>query len=354
MIKVFIVEDSPVVREIIKTILLNDGEFKIIGEAEAGEEAVDFIKHHSPDVITMDVNLKGKDGLFATKEIMSFKPTPIVIMSSLFNPKDEDHVFKALEAGAVEVFDKPRTLEDEKFEKYARRLIRELKILAGVRVLKRRRKFIPESSTKPESRKEVNLLEANRSGNVELVAIGASTGGPQMLKEIFRGLNKDFNIPIIVVQHIAEGFLENLINWLQKETLLPVKVAEEGSVASGGVIYFAPENRHLRIGKNKIFTLDDSPPKHSCKPSVSVLFESIASNCAEVSLAIILTGMGEDGAYEMKAIKENGGLVVAQDEESSLIFGMPRAAIEKGGVTSVLSITEIINLLNKIGAKNEG
>ncbi len=348
MKKVLIVDDSKVVREIIKAILEEDSEFQVIGEVESGEEAINFVKENKPDVITMDVNLRGRDGLYATREIMAENPVPIVIMSTLFDPKNKEQVFKALEEGAISVFEKPKSLGEPDFDDYSEKLRRELKIIAGVKTIKRKRsrkirkvverKFIKTFDEEPQVR-----------GKIKFVAVGVSTGGPQILNEIFSNVKKDFNIPLVVVQHITPGFLNSLVTWLDSNTKLKVKIAEEGEHLSAGIIYFAPDNYHLTVTKNLIVKLIDSPPVHSCKPSVSVFFDSVAKNFNDDVAAILLSGMGNDGAEELLDIKNKGGITIAQDKGSAIVFGMPKAAIDLGAANFVLKPEEISDFLNKLG-----
>jgi two-component system chemotaxis response regulator CheB len=348
MKKVLIVEDSKVVREIIKAILEEDSEFQVIGEVESGEDAVEFVKKNKPDVITMDVNLRGKDGLYATREIMAENPVPIVIMSTLFDPKNSENTMKALEEGALSVFEKPKSLGSPEFDAYAKSLRRELNILAGVKAVKRKRTAKVRKIVKE---KFVNTFveEPDISKNIKFVAIGASTGGPQILNEIFTNIASGFNLPIIVVQHITPGFLDGLIYWMKSITKLKVKIAEEGELLSGGTIYFAPDNYHLTVTENLTVKLIDSPPVHSCKPSVSVFFDSVAKNFSNGVVAILLSGMGRDGADELLKIKNKGGITIAQDKESSVVFGMPKAAIDLGAASFVFKPEEISNFLNKLG-----
>ena len=343
MIKVLIVEDSPLIREIIKTILTEDEEFKVIGEVDSGEGAVEFVRKEKPDIITMDVNLRGKDGLYATREIMAENPVPIVIMSTLFNPKNEQQVFKALEEGALAVCEKPKALGSPEFEDYSQRLRHELKLLAKVKTVKRRKTHKGSPIGIETSEKEINKLKP-----VKFIAIGSSTGGPQILKEIFSGLRNDFNLPIVVVQHMVAGFLNSLVSWLKVETKLNVKIADNGEVLKGGTIYFAPDNFHLIVKPDLKVELVDIPPVHSCKPSVSVLFDSIAKGFKNDVVAILLTGMGKDGAEELLKIKVKGGFTIVQDEESSIVYGMPRVAKELNAGRMIASPKEIVDFLNNL------
>ncbi len=347
MKNVLIVDDSKIIREIIKAILSEDPEFNVIGEVESGEEAIDFVRKNKPDVVTMDVNLKGKDGLYATREIMAENPVPIVIMSTLFNPKDKEQVFKALSEGAISVFEKPKALGSPDFEEYAEKLRNELKILSQIKPFKRKRKVKSQKVIGNENNLLDEILRLSSSG-IKFVAIGASTGGPNILNEIFHELKPDFNLPIVVVQHITPGFLDSLVSWINSNTKLNVKIATDGEKISSGSVYFAPDGKHLTVTKELHVEFSDAPPVNSCKPSVSVFFDSVARNFGKDVIAILLTGMGRDGAKELLKIKENGAVTIAQDESSSVVFGMPKAAIDLNATKFILSKDEIINFLNNI------
>ncbi len=347
MVKVLIVEDSPLIREIIKSILAEDEDFQVIGEVESGEDAVEFVRKETPDIITMDVNLKGKDGFYATREIMAENPVPIVIMSTLFNPKNEEQVFEALEEGALAVCEKPKALGSPEFEDYSQRLRHELKLLSKVKRVRRKRK--KEGKLRKFFKNHTEDIKKLKS--VKLVVMGASTGGPQILKEIFTGLREDFNLPIVVVQHMVAGFLNSLVGWLNVEAKLNVKITDNGELLQGGTIYFAPDNFHLIVKPGLKAELVDIPPVHSCKPSISVLFDSVAKSFKNEVVAILLTGMGKDGAEELLKIKIRGGFTIAQDEESSVVYGMPRVAKELNAARLVASPKEIVDFLNNLAGE---
>jgi two-component system chemotaxis response regulator CheB len=244
------------------------------------------------------------------------------------------------------VFDKPHSLGTPEFDKYAKDLIRKVKIFSGVSVVKRRRTRIKSNALRNHSLQKTELKEKN----IKLVAIGSSTGGPQVLKEIFQFIRKDFPLPIVVVQHIAKNFCEPMVIWLNELSPLEIKLAEQNETLKPGKIYFAPDEYHLEITKNLTAALIDSPPVHSSKPSVSILFHSVSSNVIP-AVGILLTGMGLDGAAELKKMKDSGSVTIAQNEDSCIVYGMPMEAVKLGGASYSLSPTEIIEYLNKLGDK---
>lgn len=344
--KVLIVEDSISISQIIKTILESDIDIQVAEIVTSGEDAIKYIQNNKVDVITMDFNLIGMDGITATKEIMSTFPVPIIIMSSSFDPKNSKDVFRALETGAISVFDKPHSLGTETFNKYAGDLIRHVKLLSEVKVVTRRKPRHLNNrlvSTKPS-----NAAVSLGQEKIKLIVIGSSTGGPQVLKEILSKLDSNFPIPIVIVQHIAEHFTEPMVKWLNDQCRIEIKLAANNETLLPGKVYFAPDSKHITVNQNIVAVLNDAPPVHSSKPSVSKLFESAAINVAPEAVGILLTGMGRDGAKELKLLREAGAITIAQNKESCVVFGMPNEAIKQNGATYIYSPTEIINFLLKI------
>lgn len=347
MIKVLVVEDSPVVQQMIAHILKSDPEIEVIGLLKNGKEAVNFVKHTKPDVITMDVNMPVLNGLDATKIIMNMNPVPIVIVSSNFNPKDINHTFMALQAGAVAVAEKPARIGTEEFKIASKKLIQTVKLMSEIKVISR--KFSGISSNETDNKENVLFnYFTNEKKNYEVIGIGASTGGPQVIEKILSSLPTDYSLPFLIVQHISPGFTSGFVDWLNTNSKLKVSVAKDGEHIEPGNCYIAPDNFHLTVTENKIIKLTDDEPENNLRPSIDRLFSSLANYYNKSAIGILLTGMGKDGAKELKTMKDLGCLTIAQSKESSLIFGMPAEAVKLDAANLSLSPDEIIKLLISI------
>ncbi len=345
MIKVVIAEDSPVMQDLLKHVLASDPEISIVGVAANGKEAIELVKNLNPDVLTMDVNMPILNGLQATKIIMQECPLPVIIVSSDFHPQDVEASVKALQYGAVAIAEKPHSYGEAKFEKIASKLVQTVKLMSEIKVV--RRVFqTPEIKKSGHTIPITGLVEIRQK--IDLIAIGASTGGPQALEKILSQLPQDFPIPIVLVQHITSGFTAGFCDWLKTISCLPIEVAAPDAKVCSGKCYIAPEGFHLEVTKDLHFKLSDGLPEYGSRPSVSALFKSIARSFSTNVAAVLLSGMGKDGAVELGNIRQRGGLTIAQDNESSLIFGMPGEAIRLGAATYVLSATEIGTFLTRL------
>jgi len=353
MQKILIADDSQVTRECIKDWLAPEKELKVVGEAKDGREAFEMTKSLSPNLVIMDVMMPNMNGLEATEQIMAYCPTPVLIFSSVANDREMNIVFEAISRGALDVLAKPDKSEDS-VKQVRQELIKKVKFLSKVPVihhpmarLRARKKVAAEAST--EARTGVFP-----EGQFAILGIGASTGGPQALSLLLSVFPKDFPRPIVVVQHIADAFVEGLAKWLTGLTGLAVKVAAENEELKPGKVYIAPSDYHMLIKKNRV-ELSRSEPVNNCRPAVDILFNSLAQNYGPGAYAVLLTGMGADGAKGMKAIREKGGRTVAQDQESSIIFGMPGSAIELGGVDEVAALDKIPGkIFQAFGISNQG
>lgn len=342
-IGVLIVDDSELIREVLRSIFQSDSQLEIIGVAANGNEALELTAKLRPDVIVMDVNMPEMSGLEATEEIMAYYPTPILILTSM---DSAEVAFEALSKGALEVVEKPE-LDDEK----CRELIGKVKLIAGVKVVthiagRRGRRELPESvlCERPvlEARRRRPPAEGSSEGSWmgKVIGIGSSTGGPQVLGQIFRALPIGFPASIMMVQHITEGFVSILTKWLDDSSEIRVKEAEDGECLAPGVAYIAPSNVHMELNGNRI-ALRDGPPLGGHRPSIDIMLSSLAKSCGKRGIGVILSGMGRDGAKGVKAIRDVGGFTIAQKEETCVVFGMPGAAVELDGVSRVLSPREI-------------
>jgi two-component system chemotaxis response regulator CheB len=340
---VVVAEDSPTVRRLLVETLNADPSVRVVGEARDGQEAVELVARLAPDVVTMDIEMPVMDGLEATREIMARTPTPIVIVSALASTSEGDLTFEATRAGALSVLPKPQAPDAPAFARQRDQLIAMVKAMAAVKVVRRRPKDDDAVSRAAVGARPI--APASVSGRVRLLAIAASTGGPPALRELLAGLPLRFPVPILIVQHIARGFAGALVHWLRAETGHPVMVPAHGDVALPGHAYVAPDDHHLGIARASagrfLLTLSQEPPVGGFRPSATATFESAARVAGDGLVAVMLTGMGSDGVAGLRSVHAHGGHIVAQDEESSVIYGMPREAARTGLVDAVLPLSEI-------------
>lgn len=312
----------------------------VVGTARHGREALDLIPRIQPNVICTDLHMPQMNGLELTQQVMANHPCPILVISISSVGPDSTTVFQLLEAGAIDMFPKPRGGPGFDFETTAQELISKIKIVAGVYVF-RRRLHPPQAMVPPPS----DVPQSKGHGPVRLVAIGASTGGPQALQTILSQLPSSFPVPIFCVQHIGGGFLQGLVDWLQPQTALRVMIAKPGEYPAVGSVYFAPEGAHLEMDAQGRLGTTQAPPLEGHRPSVSVTLRSVARYYGRAAIGVLLTGMGRDGAEGMRVLAEAGGFTIAEDEDSCVVFGMPRQAIELGAVRGVLPLSEIASML---------
>lgn len=356
MIKVLVVEDSFTASELLIAMLESDPGIKVAGRVTNGKEAIEFLQRCSvqnkPNIITMDIEMPVMDGIEATRVIMETAPMPIVVVSAAWKPSEAALTFRAMEAGALSIIEKPRGPRSPEYETQARKLIQTVKLMAEIKVVRRRAKALqaqaagqsygptaPRSPLSPFADSPLAASPASVSA-AQLVLIGASTGGPPALKTILNGLPADFALPILIVQHITEGFLDGMARWLGETSSLPIHVATNGEKPLPGHVYLAADGAHLAVGTSGNLRLDDTPPENGSRPSVSHLFRSVAESKLN-AIAVLLTGMGRDGARELKLLRDHGCLTIAQDKESSIIHGMPGEAISLGAAMRVLPIGEV-------------
>lgn len=349
MIRVLVVEDSSVVREFLVHILNSDPDLRVIGTAKDGEEALEAVKSKRPDVVTMDIHMPKMDGFEATRKIMESHPTPIVIVSGSSSATEVASTFHALEAGALSLIPRPKGIGHAEFETTARELIQTVKLMSEVKVVRRW----------PRSRKTVEAPSTPRTEldmpaqKIRIVAIGASTGGPQALQMILSQLPVGFPAPVVIVQHMAPGFIEGFVEWLGQSSGLPVHVASHGEHLRPGSIYVAPDGSHMGVAAGDRLILNGKEAENGLRPSVSYLFRSLAEVYGQNAVGVLLTGMGKDGAEELKLMKEKGAVTVVQDEESCVVAGMPGEALKLGAATYVLPPEKIADALAAL-VKNRG
>jgi len=343
MIRILITDDSDVIATILKTIFDAEPDFKVVGRASNGHEAVCLNNELKPDLITMDIRMPVMDGFEATRMIMSTIPAPIVVISSDINNEELSITFRALEEGALSVIEKPCGIQQPGFEKVRQDLVDNIRAMAEVKVVRRRR---------PKPNSDIfNPLTKKQSKKYEIVALVSSTGGPQALAEVISSLPFAFPLPIVIVQHISPGFVGGLVSWLRGHTLLEVKLAENNMPIEASTIYLAPDNSHLKIVKRSgklSAKLSNDPPINRFCPSGTALFDSLSELRAEKTIAGVLTGMGNDGATGLEKLHNKGAKTFAQDENSCIIFGMPSAAISMGCVDDVVPLSGIANYLKEL------
>lgn len=349
MINVLIVEDSRVVSEYLYYILSKDPQIQVIGNVSNGKKAIEFIKDHKPDVISMDIEMPIMDGLEATRIIMSTTPIPILIVTASRDANEVATTIEALAAGALGVIEKPIGVGHPNEQKLADQLVTMIKLMAEVKVVSRKPKATARQKVKPPA--IIKEVPWEDHGRLNVIAIGVSSGGPQALQQVFSKISDKFPVPIVVVQHITKGFLTGLVNWLGNTTAIPIQIATDGEQLLGGHIYFAPDNHQMKISKSGKINLEKCEQKNGLCPSVAHLFNSVALAYGKSVMGIILTGMGNDGARELKLLREAGALTIAQDKESALIHGMPGVAIKLDAAKYILSATEISQLLYEIETK---
>ena len=353
-IRVLLVEDSLTMRRRLSEILSADPELEVVGEAENGKRAIELCRSLSPDVITLDMILPVMSGLAATEQIMAHCPTPILVVSSSFNHGALFETYDALAAGAVDVLEKPRG--DEADGEWELRFRSAVKLVSRIKVITHPRARLGAFGRPPSIAPApvANGLPGSRR-RVEIVALGASTGGPAALVAVLRGLPAAFPIPVVIVLHIDEPFGASFADWLGAQTRRRVSYPADGELVSSfaGRVAMAPPGRHLSVPARR-FRVTSEPPRHSCRPSVDVLFESVAREYGASTVACLLTGMGRDGAAGLLEIRRAGGSTFAQDEATSVVYGMPREAVLLGAAECVLPIQSIGESLAALAGRGDG
>lgn len=341
-IKVLIAEDTLVSQKLLSFLINSDDRFELTGIVNNGRDAIDHIKKFNPDVVSMDILMPVMDGLEATKIIMQENPVPIVIVSSLYQSSEIEMAIKILEVGAVSILPRPYGPGHLKYIQSARQYLNTLQLMSEIKVVRRRKKDNPEPIKKSSITNQLSAQKPNTQ-NFQVLAIGASAGGPEGLKTILSGLPEDFPVPVFVVQHIDYHFAEGFVIWLNESSKLPVSIASNGEKILPGHVYLPPGDRHLIISNNKTITISKDLPIRGLRPSIDLLFNSIADVYAEKTLAILLSGMGKDGAMGLKHLYDLGAYTIAQDEMSCLVYGMPEEAVKIGAVCKILSPTNIVD-----------
>ncbi len=349
MIRVLIVEDSRVEQELLTHILSSDSGIKVVGIASDGNIALAEVERLKPDVITMDITMPNLNGYETTRRIMESTPLPIIIVSCCCHVGNPGNSFDAMEAGAVAIVRKPAGLGHPDYPADAADLIRTVKVMSEIKVVRR----WPRIRAKVQLPKLPPVIQGFTPVTNQIIAIGASTGGPAALQKIFSALPKNLSVPVLVVQHMAGGFMKNFVSWLSSTTGFPTHIARQGDVPIPGHAYFAPDDFHMLIGWDKRILLSGDAPENCVRPAVSRLFRSVAETFGAHSVGVLLTGMGRDGADDLKLLRMRGAITIVQDRESSLIFGMPGAAVNIDAADYILAPEDIARFIAQLDCAQE-
>jgi two-component system, chemotaxis family, protein-glutamate methylesterase/glutaminase len=363
-LRILVVDDSTLMRRLLRELLESDPEVRVVGEAANGREALDQVSDLRPDLITLDVRMPVMDGIETTRQLMAYHPTPILVLTASLNSYEIDITFEMLGAGALDVMEKPRLGDPVAVEEARRILLRKVRLLSRVKVVthlrgRRSQSKPPPALTPLATPRLAALPPAARPGpspppapatrptrlarsepgalaaRFPIVVIGASTGGPRIVRQILADLPRNFPAAVLVVQHIAQGFSGGMAEWLGANITLPVQLAAEGDTLRPGLVLLVPDRFDLLVQPDASIHLSGLPLLLQ-RPAVDIAMQSVAATFGAAATGVLLTGMGRDGAVGMRAIQRAGGLTIAQDEASSTIFGMPRAAIELGAAALIL------------------
>jgi two-component system chemotaxis response regulator CheB len=341
-IRVLIVEDSMVVRELLKHIIGSDDRFDVVAAVESAEEGLSLLDVVQPDVISLDIRLPGMNGLDATLQVMAKRPTPIVVVAANVDDDELNIAMNALRAGALAVVEKPVGVTNAAFESMARHLCTQLAIMSQVKVVRQGIDRGLRFGTAGPA-----VVPRRPGQGYGLLGIVSSTGGPQALVQLLGALGADFPLPVLLVQHITASFLDGFVSWLAGVTPFKVRIAREGETPEPGTVLVPPADRHLAL-KDGTLVLLDTPPLCSQKPSGSVLLSSMARDMGRRAIGVVLTGMGSDGADGLAELHKAGGHTIAEDESTCVVFGMPAAAAKLGAVREMLPLPGIAPRLRQL------
>jgi two-component system chemotaxis response regulator CheB len=350
-IRVVVIDDSAAARELFVNIFQSDPGFEVIGTGIDGHDAVRLVINSHPDILLIDLCNPKMDGLDATRQIMREAPLPIVLISGSLMAQETDLTFKALQAGALAVIRKPGVNDPEGHAN----LIRTMRTMVDVPVIhhwgRLSRKDVSKGGVYGRHQSHTTRLAESLGENlfnIDVIGIAASTGGPAALASILKGLPKLFPVPILIVQHISKGFDTGLADWLEKQVRLEVVIASQGDKLRPGTIFLAPDDYHLKITTKGMFALSKDPPFKGLRPSANYLFQSLAKVYGKRCLGLILTGMGDDGVEGLVELRKNGGYVLAQEEQSCVVYGMPREAVLREAADEVLGLEQMAIILENI------
>lgn len=347
-ISVLVVEDSAVMRMLLVHVLESDSAIRVTDAVDSGAAALDVIARRPPDVVLMDIHMEGMDGFETARRIMETHAVPIVMCSAVSDPHSVATSFRAYEAGALAVVAKPVSIVHPDFPRQSSELVQSVKLMSEVKVVRRwPRKAAPAPLVAPPPQRACAA-----DARINVIGIGASTGGPPALQTVLSALPADFPAPVLVVQHITAGFLSGLVEWLDDSIALPVRIAQAGTDAEPGHVYLAPDDHHLTLDAAGRIRLDSEPMSHGVRPSADRLFASLAERLGAQAAGVLLTGMGKDGAAGLRTMRDRGARTIVQDRETSVVFGMPGAALALQAAEQVLPIEKIGDALCRIAYAN--
>ncbi len=359
-IRVVIVEDSAVVREYLSYVIGSGPGLTVAGTAATGEEAVEVVRRVKPDVVTMDIHMPGMDGFQATRRIMESSPVPIIVVSGSSDARDVAFSFKAVEAGALTVIGCPTGIDGPDSTRIAEELTRTIRLMSEIKVVRRwpaasvagRWPAASAAGRWPAASSASYSPAIPQTAVIQAVVIGASTGGPMALRTVLSGLPAGFPAPVLIVQHVVPGFIAGLAQWLGESSGIPVCVASGGVKPQPGRAYLAPDGAHMTVNAQGLISLVPRAGRELICPSAGALFKSAADAYGPRCAGVLLSGMGSDGARELRLMKDRKAVTIAQDRETSLIFGMPGEAVRLGAAGYILPVDRIAPTLSILsGAK---
>lgn len=349
-IRVVIVDDSPSIRDLLASLLQNAGDIQVVGTGANGEDALRLAKRLHPDLITLDMCMPKVDGVEATRTIMRECPTPILILSASMKHSETDLTFRALQAGALAVLGKPGLDDEQACEE----IVQTVRTMADVPVIHHWGRGNADKTPTGAKQNQCPTDKKAQTGSlptqlklseIDIVGIAASTGGPSAVAAVLQQLSPDFPLPILVVQHISPGFATGLADWLATQVRMRVELAAHEDVLQPGVVLLAPDDYHIQVNETGKVELTKAPPYKGLRPSANFLFDSLARVFGPHAMGLILTGMGDDGANGIKNLHDAGGLTIAQDEESCVVYGMPREAVMRNAIDHILTLDQAGALL---------
>lgn len=342
-VRVLLVDDSRTARALMRQLCDDDPRLEVVGEAANGHQAVELVALLRPDIVVMDIEMPVLDGISATRQIMTATPTPILVVTAHYDARDVALSLRAVQAGALSILHKPGGPGSPAFGQDALRFVRTVKALSGVRPVRR---YLTDHP--PQVIPTAPATAERLPQPVRVLGVAASTGGPAAVYQLLELLPARLDVPVLVVQHIAHGFAPGLALWLGSATALPVRLAAQGELLAPGTVYVAPDGRHLTVSRQNRVELCEAPPVAGFRPSASVLFTSLAEVYGAQAAAVVLTGMGADGLEGARALRRTGAAVLAQDADSSVVFGMPRAVADAGLATTVGTVPQLALTLTRL------